>query len=179
MSEADNSSSSRNHYGGPTPLPNLMEERGERRAFYLFLLFLLALFTTAIWLLFGDHAPAAPRDLESAFDMDEGSDIYEPIQPLPLHVELDPHKVALGQRLFFDPRLSRDNTIACAACHDLSRGGADGKVVATGIGGAQGEINTLSVFNSAYQLAWFWDGRGRSGARCCVGCNWLQKRGGR
>jgi cytochrome c peroxidase len=159
MSEADNSSASTQHYGTPTPPPNLTDERGERRAFYLFLLFLLLLFAIATWLFFGDHDPAATTPAEVALESNETAIIHEPIQPLPLQVELDPHKVALGQLLFFDPRLSRDNSVACAACHDLSRGGTDGKVVATGIGGAQGTVNTLSVFNSAYQLAWFWDGR--------------------
>ncbi len=146
-------------YGNPTPPPSLVDERSERWAFFIFLVFLIVLFATAAWLVFGDHAAPEPLQPETASTSTETIAIHEPIQPLPLRVALNPDKVTLGQMLFFDARLSRDNTIACVTCHDLSRGGADGKPVATGIGGAKGEINTLSVFNAAYHLAWFWDGR--------------------
>ncbi len=83
----------------------------------------------------------------------------EPILPIPLKATLDPAKVALGQRLFFDTRLSANNTISCASCHDLTQGGADNKIVATGINGAQGSINTPTVFNSQLNFVQFWDGR--------------------
>lgn len=159
MSETDNSSSRARNYSGSTPPPTLVDERGERWAFFLFLLFLLILFATAAWLVFGDHTPRTQSVPEIDLPSTETAVIHEPIQPLPLYVEQDPRKVALGQLLFSDPRLSRDDTISCITCHDLRRGGADGKSVATGIGGGQGEVNTLSVFNAAYQIAWFWDGR--------------------
>ena len=42
----------------------------------------------------------------------------EIVQPLPLSVEADPRKVVLGDKLFHDKRLSKDNTISCASCHD-------------------------------------------------------------
>lgn len=86
----------------------------------------------------------------------------EPLQPIPLQVPLDAAKVALGERLFNDKRLSRDNTVACASCHNLAKGGADGLVTAVGIGGAKGPINTPTVFNSGYQFRQFWDGRAAS-----------------
>src|SRR5262245_66675537 len=47
----------------------------------------------------------------------------EPITPLPLSVDLDPKRVALGERLFNDVRLSRANTKSSAACHPLDQGG--------------------------------------------------------
>ena len=46
--------------------------------------------------------------------------------PLPLHLPADPAKVALGERLFHEVRLSGHNTMACVTCHRLERGGADG-----------------------------------------------------
>lgn len=88
--------------------------------------------------------------------------VGEPIQPLPLHTPLDTAKVALGERLFTDKRLSRDNTVACASCHNLAKGGADGLATAIGIGGAKGPINTPTVFNSGYHFRQFWDGRAAS-----------------
>src|SRR5262245_64342728 len=55
----------------------------------------------------------------------------EPITPLPLSVDLDPKRVALGARLFNDVRLSRDNSKSCAVCHPLDEGGMDGRRIAT------------------------------------------------
>ena len=50
----------------------------------------------------------------------------EPIHPVPLNPDVDLAKAELGRRLFHDTRLSKDNTISCASCHDLSAGGDDG-----------------------------------------------------
>ena len=86
----------------------------------------------------------------------------EPIRPIPLTVKLDAKKVALGDRLFHDKRLSKDNTLACASCHGLDRGGVDGGVGSTGINGAKGPINAPTVFNSGFNFRQFWDGRANS-----------------
>ncbi len=86
----------------------------------------------------------------------------EPIKPVPVPASLDAKKVALGRLLFNDKRMSRDNSISCASCHDLARGGADGKVMPVGIGGAKGVLNTPTVFNSALNFRQFWDGRAAS-----------------
>ena len=85
----------------------------------------------------------------------------EPIQPLPLTVELDLDKVALGNKLFHDKLLSGDNTLSCASCHDLGKGGTDQAQVSTGIRGQQGPINAPTVYNAMYNLAQFWDGRAK------------------
>ena len=84
------------------------------------------------------------------------------IQPLPRSVEVDPLKAALGEQLYHDTRLSGDNTISCASCHDLARGGADGQRFSDGIGGRLGGINSPTTFNSAFQTSQFWDGRAAS-----------------
>ena len=83
----------------------------------------------------------------------------EIVQPLPLSVEADPRKVALGDKLFHDKRLSTDNTISCASCHDLQKGGTDQEQFSTGVGGAIGPINSPTVYNSGFQFMQFWDGR--------------------
>ncbi len=83
----------------------------------------------------------------------------EPLQPLPQRLELNADKVALGEKLFHEPRFSRDNTIACASCHNLATGGVDQKMHSTGVDGAEGSINAPTVFNSGYNLKQFWDGR--------------------
>lgn len=85
----------------------------------------------------------------------------EPIPPLPLKVELDADKVSLGDKLFHDRLLSGDNSLNCASCHDLTRGGTDQAKVATGIHGQQGPINSPTVYNAMYNIAQFWDGRAK------------------
>jgi len=87
-----------------------------------------------------------PEDLEEFFD-----DYLER--------DFDPEVIGLGRRLFHDPRLSTDNTVSCASCHDLRYGGADRAVTPTGHNGQLGALNTPSVFNSVFHLGQFWDGR--------------------
>jgi len=89
-----------------------------------------------------------------AFDVVPG-----PIQPIPLSANLDADKVALGRRLFNEPRLSSDDTVACSNCHQMKLGGADGRATSPGVGGALGKINSPTVFNSAFNVKQFWDGR--------------------
>jgi cytochrome c peroxidase len=86
----------------------------------------------------------------------------EPIKPIPTELRLDPKKVALGEKLFNDKRLSRDNTLSCASCHNLSAGGVDGMANSVGIGGAKSAVNAPTVFNSALNFRQFWDGRANS-----------------
>lgn len=80
----------------------------------------------------------------------------------PLVPEDDPMteaKVGLGQKLYFDPRLSSDDTVSCATCHDPRRGFADGKRVSEGVGKKTGVRNSPTVLNAAYFEQQFWDGR--------------------
>lgn len=80
---------------------------------------------------------------------------------LPLNPTSAPpsEKALLGERLFFDPRLSRDNTIACGTCHDPAKGGTDRKKISVGIDGQMGPINAPTVFNASLNFVQFWDGR--------------------
>lgn len=83
----------------------------------------------------------------------------EPILPLAEEPQEDPRLVALGSRLFRDPLLSKDGSIACSSCHDLHDGGDDGRSRSLGVGGKEGVINAPTVFNAALNIAQFWDGR--------------------
>ena len=85
----------------------------------------------------------------------------EPVQALPLKLDLDAKKVALGHALFNDTLLSGDNTLSCASCHNLIKGGTDQAKVATGIRGQQGPINSPTVYNARYNFVQFWDGRAK------------------
>ena len=88
-----------------------------------------------------------------------GLDVY---MPVPEANPLTRDKVALGRRLFFDKRLSRDRTLTCATCHDPQRAFSDGRSVARGINGAQGVRNSPALINRGYGASFFWDGRAES-----------------
>jgi cytochrome c peroxidase len=88
-----------------------------------------------------------------------GLDLYVPV---PESNPLTREKVVLGRKLFFDKRLSRDGTLACAGCHDPQRGFSDGRTVARGINGAEGSRNAPALINRGYGRIFFWDGRAPS-----------------
>lgn len=74
----------------------------------------------------------------------------------------NPHtaaKVELGKQLYFDPRLSRDNTVSCATCHDPKKGWSNGEAFATGVRGQVGGRSAPTIINAAYYDLQFWDGR--------------------
>jgi cytochrome c peroxidase len=83
----------------------------------------------------------------------------EPITPIPAPPAADPLKLALGERLFSDKRLSAKGTLACSSCHDIHSNGArrnDGHVY--------GPFDTLTVFNAALNYRLNWEGNYRSPA---------------
>jgi len=93
-------------------------------------------------------APGVPEPLKGAL-----------LRPIPDKLDVDPVKAALGGKLYHDTRLSGDNTISCASCHDLAKGGTDQHVVSDGIRGQMGGINSPTTYNAALNFAQFWDGR--------------------
>jgi cytochrome c peroxidase len=83
----------------------------------------------------------------------------EPIQPIPTSIALDLSKVALGEKLFQDVRLSRKNQVSCISCHSFSLGGADRRSHSVGINGASTLVNTPTVFNAGFNFRLNWDGK--------------------
>jgi cytochrome c peroxidase len=75
---------------------------------------------------------------------------------------LTAEKVALGRKLFFDTRLSRDEKVACASCHDAKRAFTDGRNVSEGVSGRHGKRNAPTLVNRGYGETQFWDGRSPS-----------------
>jgi cytochrome c peroxidase len=67
--------------------------------------------------------------------------------------------IALGRRLFYDPILSVDGTVACATCHDPTKGFTDNRGVSTGVRHQTGTRSAPTVMDSAYYDSLFWDGR--------------------
>jgi cytochrome c peroxidase len=71
-------------------------------------------------------------------------------------------KVALGQKLFFDARLSADSTVACSTCHDPEHAFTDARPTSVGIKGRIGQRNAPTILNALYNKTQFWDGRAKT-----------------
>lgn len=124
---------------------------------YLVPSLILAVFLTAfVWWRQSSPSSRAANPAPAATVWKESA---EPIQPINPTVGLDPAKVALGQALFNDERLSHDNTVSCATCHALATAGCDRRATSLGIDGQQGSINAPTVLNSGNNFKQFWDGR--------------------
>jgi len=78
---------------------------------------------------------------------------------VPKDNELTPQRVALGRKLYFDTRLSRDGTVSCATCHDVTRGFTDQRKVSEGVEGQLGTRNAPTVLNTTLLETLFLDGR--------------------
>ena len=85
----------------------------------------------------------------------------EPIRPIPPPPAADPLKLALGERLFTDPRLSANGTLTCASCHDIHTNGASGNQRKAAPDGSK-PIDTLTVFNAALSFRLNWEGNYRT-----------------
>lgn len=136
-------------------LHRLRTSRHERRL--LLALLMLALFGALLFFLYIPSPPVVEKPRVAYGD--EAPITSEPIAPIPLEIQLDKNKVALGMRLFHDPRLSGDDTVSCANCHGLDHGGSDHSAHSRGVGGREGGINAPTVFNSGFNFRQFWDGR--------------------
>ncbi len=82
--------------------------------------------------------------------------------PVPKENPMTKEKVELGRLLFFDPRLSRNDTVSCASCHIPYYYWTDRVPKAVGIDGRKGTRNTPTIINSAYLNSLFWDARASS-----------------
>lgn len=106
---------------------------------------LIAALALGLWSGSGGELAAAP--------------LNEALKPLPPLPELDAARVELGRRLFNETRLSVNNTLSCASCHRLDRGGADNQPFSLGFDGKPVTLNTPTVFNASLNFKQFWNAR--------------------
>jgi cytochrome c peroxidase len=104
---------------------------------------------------------AVPQPLEPS---QEANSIIseEPITPVPEPRPVDALKARLGERLFGDPRLSRDSSRSCSSCHDLSTNGASKESHDNSFDGSNLPLNTPTVFNAALSFRFGWEGKIRT-----------------
>lgn len=89
--------------------------------------------------------PATPRGLPEVKDSEDNP--------------TTPEKADLGHKLFFDARLSKDGSMACAACHHVDKAYTSGAVTDAKVGGAMNSRNAPTMLNLGYHASFYWDGR--------------------
>lgn len=99
-------------------------------------------------------APASDWSLQAADPAAVPADV-----PVPSENPVTRSKVELGFRLWFETRLSANNQMSCATCHDHRKGFSNGEATAAGVSGQRGARNVPTVYGAAYQPHLFWDGR--------------------
>lgn len=119
---------------------------------------LKASFITA-WLLIPFSASADKITEKSGETITPSELRHEPVQPLIKPTGINPDKISLGDRLFHEPRLGRDNDMSCSSCHFLEINGANHRSHTLGRNGVALDVNTPTVFNSSLNHQQFWDGR--------------------
>jgi cytochrome c peroxidase len=118
----------------------------------------------------GPHGAAVEAHQQRILDTlraEKGTKNYVPngIDPIywnaliPKDNEITPARIALGRKLYFEPKLSADGTVSCATCHDVTRGFSDQQPTSEGIGGQFGTRNSPTVMNVTLLHTMFWDGR--------------------
>lgn len=70
--------------------------------------------------------------------------------------------VALGKKLFYEKRLSKDNSISCASCHSHTAAFSDPNQYSEGVDGQLGNRNSMALINMGYENFFFWDGRSQT-----------------
>ena len=100
-----------------------------------------------------ENSVAEPYDLKLPLGLNKNQVVIPKDNPL------TKEKVELGKLLFFDPRLSKNNTIACASCHNPRLAFTDGQPVSTGIDRLQGGRSAPTAINRVFSSMQFWDGR--------------------
>ena len=114
----------------------------------------------------GGNKTVAPAPDAPAKPIGSAIEIKPPLglPPVPIPADNPPtaDTVALGKKLYFDTKLSADDTIACASCHNPDKGYTDNQQFSSGVAGKLGGRNAPTVLNAAYHPVQFWDGRAPS-----------------
>jgi cytochrome c peroxidase len=114
-----------------------------------------------VWLLLSPLlGTASPTSAQSPMANRPAS--VEPITAIPAPPVQDPRRLALGEQLFHDTRLSHNNAVSCNTCHDTGTNGASARAHDLTPTGKAIELNTPTVFNAALNFRLNWEGNLRS-----------------
>jgi cytochrome c peroxidase len=105
---------------------------------------------------------ASARPITSTADADLIAEAKIHFQPLMTPPDSSTPQVKLGKMLFFEARLSLNNTLSCKSCHNLESFGVDQRATSLGHIGQTGTRNAPTVLNASLNSSQFWDGRAKS-----------------
>lgn len=105
-------------------------------------------------------SPVIDKDHEAATELQKW--LLPETPPFPKDNEPTEERVQLGKMLFFDPRISRDQNMSCATCHNPSLGWSDGLAKGRGFKSNLLGRASPSIINTAYNTIQMWDGRKKS-----------------
>lgn len=147
----------------------MMNQRQPKRRPWSFIVAIAAVALAQVvvaWFLLASELPIHPDAAETAAPQTSADEpLLAPLPdrvPAPADNPTTPEKIALGKQLFFDPRLSGDNTMSCATCHLPDKALADGRPRAVGRDGKVLARNVPSLWNVGFYDRYFWDGRAES-----------------
>lgn len=108
----------------------------------------------------GDKAPAAVAVDASGLRTKAAAFFSSPpAEASPKAYAMSDALVNLGRTLYYDKRLSKNHDVSCNSCHDLANYGVDGEPTSPGHKGQRGDRNSPTVYNAAFHITQFWDGR--------------------
>jgi len=125
-------------------------------------IFLLFLIVISIFSCRKDELPSSVIPTNYDLKLPPIIEQYLPPMEIPTDNPLTVEGVALGRRLFYETKLSADNTQSCASCHAPTSGFADSEQFSIGIDGLEGNRNSMPIVNLAWAKELFWDGRAKS-----------------
>lgn len=122
------------------------------------LTFLLCLFN--FWSCQEEGSIAVPEPEEPEEEINYDLTFPERFGPpnIPANNQLTQAGVALGRALFYEKKLSGNNTLSCGSCHQQKLAFTDGKPLSIGVDGKVAKRNTMSLVNLAYNKSFNWDG---------------------
>lgn len=119
---------------------------------------------------------AAPQSAAPAFEPPLGLQDME--IPVPADNPMTPGKIALGEQLFFDKRLSRNGDMSCETCHVPEKGWTDGRRFSPRWDGSVNTRHTPTLYGVAYHPELYWDGRATKGLEAQITAAWKGHMGG-
>ena len=101
-----------------------------------------------------------PQNISTHYEID--TPFYFGDYSIPLDNPMTEEGIALGRKLFYEKKLSGDNSMSCATCHDQKFAFASDQRFQPGINGSAVDVNTPSLANILWNNRLFWNGRSES-----------------
>lgn len=99
----------------------------------------------------------------------KANEVFKPVSSSLIDKEKNKNLIELGEKLYFEKKLSVNGSISCNSCHMLDKYGVDNLSTSPGHDGRKGDRNSPSVYNSGLNFRQFWDGRAKDLAEQAIG----------